>query len=190
MDDFMAGGAKTVPFDQIGDTVTGVVLAAPEPRRQTDPETGEPKTFKNGQPMIMWAVRIATDLRDPQDPYDDGERMIYLKWKSQDAVKNAVRASGARGIEAGGILTLTLSGFGPKTKSAWNPPKEWTARYVPPTQDAFMDNGNGAPGSAAGTVGAVAPQHTPEQLTVLERLRRTQQGNTPPPAPQNQQPPF
>lgn len=187
MDDFMAGGAKTVPFEQIGDTVTGVVIAPPEARRQTDPETGEPKVFKNGQPMIMWAVRIATDLRDPQDPYDDGERMIYLKWKSQDAVKNAVRASGARGIEAGGLLTLTLSGFGPKTKSAWNPPKEWQARYVPPPPgDPFMDNGNGAVAQPQ----TQPAQHTAEQLSVLERLRRQAAGNTPPPAPQNENPPF
>ena len=186
MDDFMAGGAKTVPFDNIGDSVTGVVIAPPEPRRQTDPETGEPKTFKNGQPMIMWAVRIATNLRDPQDPYDDGERMIYLKWKSQDAVKNAVRASGARGLEPGGTLTLTMSGFGPKTKSAWNPPKEWTARYVPPTNDAFMDNGNGG----AQPINEPYPQHTPEQLTVLQRLARSQQGGTPPPAPRDENPPF
>lgn len=182
MDDFMAGGAKTVPFDNVGDSVTGVIIAPPEPRRQTDPESGEPKTFKNGQPMIMWAVRIATNLRDPQDPYDDGERMIYLKWKSQDAVKNAVRASGARGLEPGGTLTLTMSGFGPKTKAAWSAPKEWTARYVPPVQDAFMDSGNG---QAAPT--QPYPQHTPEQLTVLERLARSQ--NTPPPAPQGE-PPF
>lgn len=187
MDDFMAGGAKTVPFEQIGDSVTGVVLAPPEPRRQTDPESGEPKTFKNGQPMIMWALRIGTDLRDPQDPYDDGERMIYLKWKSQDAVKNAVRASGARGIEAGGILTLTLSGFGPKTKAAWSAPKEWTARYVPPPpQNAFMDNGSqqAAP--------AQPYQHTEAQMTVLERLARSSQqaANTPPPAPRNENPPF
>lgn len=186
MDDFMAGGAKTVPFDNIGDTVTGIVIAPPEARRQTDPETGEPKTFKNGQPMIMWAVRVATNLRDPQDPYDDGERMIYLKWKSQEAVKNAVRASGAQTIEAGGTLTLTLSGFGPKTKSAWNPPKEWTARYVPPANDAFMNNGGqqAAPQQA---------QHTPEQMTVLQRLAQSAQQaqGTPPPAPaQSGNPPF
>lgn len=187
MDDFMAGGAKTIPFDNVGDTVTGVVLAQPEARKQTHPDTGEPKLFPNGQPMIMWAIRVATELRDPQDPYDDGERVIYLKWKSQDAVKNAVRASGAQTIEPGGILTLTMSGLGEKKKAAWNAPKEWQARYQPPPNN-FMDNNGGQAQQQA------APLHTEAQMTVLQRMAQQNQNfqrSQPPAAPrQDETPPF
>src|SRR5262245_40748422 len=119
-DDFMGGGGRTVQFETPGDTVRGQVLAPPERRQQTDPNTGEPKTFPDGRPKYIFCVRLQTDLRDPQDPFDDGERMIYLKWKSLIAVRNAIRAVGGNGLEVGGYLTLTLVGFGPKTKAAWN----------------------------------------------------------------------
>lgn len=186
-DEFMGSGAKTVPFEQVGDSVTGIIVSPPEPRNQTDPETGEQKFFKNGQPMIMWAVKVSTNLRDPQDPFDDGERMLYLKWKSLDAVRNAVRASGSTGLQPGGQLTLTLSGFGPKPKPAWSAPKEWQARYVPPPQGYgqpdFLDNG----GQQQQT-----QQSTPQQQTVLQRLA-AQHDNNPMlrPAPvQTDNPPF
>ncbi len=138
-DDFMGGGGQSVRFDNVGDTVTGVILARPEKKAQTDTETGEVKKFASGETRYIFTVRIQTELRDPQDPADTGERTLYLKWKSLEAVRNAVRATGAPGLEPGGVLTLTLVGFGPKTKAAWNPPKLWAAQYAPPNHnDAFM----------------------------------------------------
>lgn len=173
-DEFMGGGARSVPFETIGDTVTGLVLAPPEKRQQTDPDTGGPKTFSGGEVRWMFAVRIQTELRDPADPADTGERSLFLKWKSLDAVRNAVRATGAAGLLPGGILTLTLTGFGPKTKSAWNPPKLWSASYIPPDPNvAFMATPGPAPQAAAPAPVAPPRPSAEDQAATIARLRAT-----------------
>jgi hypothetical protein len=148
-DDFMGGSSKGVQFEEVGDTVTGLILARPEKRQQTDPQTGKPKTFDDGSPRYMFVVRIQTELRDPEDQFDTGERSLFLKWKSLDAVRSAIKATGAKGLEPGGFLTLTLAGFGPKPKGL-NAPKLWSAAYVPPNpNDAFMAETPAQPAAAA-----------------------------------------
>lgn len=138
--EFMGGGTgRTVPFENVGDTITGMIMALPEKRQQTDPNTGEAKTFPDGSPRWIFVLRIMTELREADDPADDGERVLYLKWKSLDAVRAAIRAAGKQNLEVGGFLTLTLSGFGAKTKNAWNPPKLWNALYQPPDPVSIMD---------------------------------------------------
>ena len=154
-DDFMGGGAKSVPFETVGDSVTGTLLDLPEKRVQTDIENGTPKTFPDGSPKTMFAVRLQTTLRDPGDPFDMGERTIFLKWKSLQAVQAAIRASGAPGPEVGGQLTLTLAGFEAAPKRGWNPIKLWNAQYVPPPPGAQFMNGTDTAGYAP--QGAYAP---------------------------------
>lgn len=177
MDEFMGGGTKSFPFDNIGDTITGVVMSPPEKLQQTDFE-GNPRVWANGQPKWMYRITLQTDLRDPADPYDDGVRNIYVKWLSQTAVQAAVRAAGGRTIEPGGILTLTFSGVGQKKPGVPQPPKLWTAQYVAP-QNGFMDNGSSpqAPmptSPAPQTTYPATPQPagaSPAQQSVLERMR-------------------
>jgi len=130
------GSAPSVPFEQVGDTVTGIITSPPEKRVQTD-EDGNPKTFKSGDVKYMWMVRIQTSLRNPQDPFDTGERGLFLKWKSLEAVQTAVRASGAKSLQVGGTLTLTLAGFGQRASAMYSPPKLWTAHYTP-APDNFL----------------------------------------------------
>lgn len=137
----MGGGAKSVPFEAVGDSVTGTLLDLPEKRVQTDIEDGTPKTFPDGSPKTMFALRLQTGLRDPADQFDTGERTIFLKWKSLQAVQSAIRASGAPGPEVGGQLTLTLAGFDAAPKRGWNPIKLWTAQYLPPPPGAQFMNG-------------------------------------------------
>lgn len=178
MDEFMGGGTKSFPFDNIGDTVTGVVVGLPEKLQQTDFE-GKLKFWDNGQPKWMYRITLQTDVRDPGDPYDDGIRNIYVKWMSLKAVQNAVKSSGARSIEMGGILSLTFSGVGQKKPGMPQPPKEWVAQYLPPQGD-FMDNGSSAPAPVpTSPVTYTQPTQpvpvpagaSPAQRSVLERMR-------------------
>lgn len=136
--DFMSGGrSKSYQFNIPGDSVTGRIVKI-EKQQQTDMDKGTPKVFPNGQPMMMWAVTLQTELRngeglrdfDPREETDDGLRTVYLKWKSEEAVKLAIRASGAQKPEIDGILTLIYSRPGPK-QGNFNT-KLWEARYVPP----------------------------------------------------------
>lgn len=141
-DDFMTGGgAKSFPFDNVGDSVTGVIVDITK-RQQTDMDTGEPKFWGNGEPRWMYTIQLQTELSD--GPFDDGMRSVNVKWKSLDAVRNAVRAAGGSKPEIGGKLRLTYAADGPKERGK-QAPKEWTAQYKLPEPkvqaDDFMESG-------------------------------------------------
>ena len=135
-------GGNSFRFDTPGDTVTGQVIDMTE-QQQTDLQTGEPRTFSNGQPMMMYRVDLQTQLRDPADPTDDGRRSVYLKGSrapesqsSLAAVLHAVRqATGRTQLTVGGTLTLTYIGDGASKTRGFNPPKLYVAEYVPPRLD-------------------------------------------------------
>lgn len=134
-------GAGSFGFDQVGDTVTGVIRDLDEVQ-QTDMKTGQPAFWDDGKPKTMYRVTLATDLRDPGDASDDGTRSVYLRGSvkaesksSLAAVLAAVRdaTGGGRDLKVGGKLTLTFSGEGQPSQKGWNPPKQYTAAYEPPS---------------------------------------------------------
>lgn len=168
MSGFMGGGGgKSVLLESIGDSVTGIVIGEPEERESTD-DDGNVRLFKNGKPRTVWVVPIATDLRDPEDPFDEGERTLWLKWKSLEAVQRAIRAAGRRDIEIGGTIILTLSGFGPRAKPSQNPPKLYSAQYSPPS-NGFMSDETPPPAPAASPGLASAPSAS-VRGSILDRL--------------------
>jgi len=131
----MGGGVRSAKFEKPGDKVSGTIVAA-EVTQQTDLTTGAPKTWDNGDPMMQLVVTLATDQRDPEDPDDTGERKLYLKGSkpttSLGAVKGAIKAAGAKGIEVNGTLQLAYTGDGEPTKRGFNAPKEYVAKYQAP----------------------------------------------------------
>lgn len=128
LDGFMGSGSKSFQFEHIGASVTGTILEITQ-RQQTDLNDGSLKYWDNGQPKMMYTIKLQTTLRDDED--DDGIRHVNVKWKSQRAVQDAVRRAGAKNIALGGVLTLTYIADAPKTGKL-QPPKEWAAEYVPP----------------------------------------------------------
>lgn len=144
-DDFMSGGgAKSFPFDNVGDSVTGFITSI-QKRQQTDLTTGEPKTWQNGEPRWMYSITLQTELSE--DAFDDGLRSINVKWKSLDAIRAAVREVGASKPEVGGKIMLRYAANGPKGNFP-QPPKLWEAKYrkpePKPVDDDFMDGGTTA----------------------------------------------
>lgn len=176
LDEFMGGSFKTFPFNNEGDMVQGVVTELPQKIQQRDMATGEPKVWGDGKPQWMFQVTIQTELRDTTDPYDDGLRTLYLTWKRLDAVRAAVRSSGAKTIEVGGQLALRFDEYGPETRKGYSRPKiGWTAWYKPPVPQAdpaFMDNGSSVEPSFATSV--QTPQSAPVSpgSPVLDSMRR------------------
>lgn len=133
-------------------TVGGVIVRPPEVMQQRkyrkDGQLGDLEFWDDGRPKMQVAVNVQTAERDPSDPSDDGIRAFYLRWKIADAVKAAVLASGAQGLEVGGTLAIKhVSGNG-------NDAKEWAASYTPPTSNPAADAAlmNGGP-----AVHAMAP---------------------------------
>ena len=157
--DFLLGGASaSAKFENVGDTIAGRITST-EVRQQTDLATGQPLTWDNGDPRMQLVVHLATDLRDDDD--DDGNRAIYVKGSKapgskslHDAVRSAVQAAGAKGLETGGTLTVNFVGEEPSKTRGFNPRKLYEATYKAP--DKAAETG-GFLGTAEAAQAAPAP---------------------------------
>lgn len=162
----LGGGGNSFQFETIGDSVTGKVVGLSEVQ-QTDMDSGQPATWENGQPKMMVAVELQTQLRDPSNPADDGKRTVYLKgskkaesMSSLAAVLVAVRnASGATTLNVGGTLTLTYAGDGVPSRRGYNAPKQYTAQYQAPAVNLMGEQ----PGQAASSPAAAQQAAPPAQ---------------------------
>jgi hypothetical protein len=131
-DDFlMGGGVPSAKFPTVGTVVTGRITQEPTVEQQRDYTSGELKFWDDGQPQMQMVVTLATSERSPEINDDDGTRRIYVKGQMKTAVAQAVRAAGARGLEVGGILTVTYSHDGERKNVRFNAPKNYTVEYVP-----------------------------------------------------------
>jgi hypothetical protein len=148
----MGGGIASAKFKEIGDTIKGVIADQPELRQQTDFKTGAPKYWNDGKPMMQLIVTLSTDERDPADPEDDGNRRVYIKGKLQQAVAQAVRKAGAKGLEVGGTLQVSYVGNDAPKVRGEDGAKLYTAEYIaaaPQSQAAFLGTSGAAPVAAA-----------------------------------------
>lgn len=180
------GGAPTWKFDGEGVRSTGTITAPPQAKQEreydpTNPGGGNPKFFPSGDPIMGITVEVQTDQRDPSRHDDDGKRTFYIEGKRlKDAVRDAVRAAGASGLEVGGKLDVTLTRY--DTPGDRRSGRNWSIVYTPAGNAALM--GEQAPAAAAP---APAPaeqtqtlpggqQVTPELLAALANLQQSQQG--------------
>lgn len=158
------GGAKSANLDQQGVFVGGRIVATPKAYqvREYDPNTpggGAPKFFPSGDPIMGIVVDVQTDQRD--DSEDNGVRRLYLEKKRQlDAVRDAVRTTGAPGLSIGGELYIAWTGYAQDGKNPVNPPKSYQASYKTPA----VAIPGGAPAGAAPAVQAPTPAVPPQQF--------------------------
>jgi hypothetical protein len=162
------GGAKAAKFPTAGTAVSGPIVREPEVAQQTEFGTGKPLFWDDGKPRNQLVVQIQTDQRD--DSEDDGVRSIYIKGKSlTNAVREAVKAAGAPGLEVGGVLTITYTGDGKAERGM--PPKLYTAQYRRATAQAantFLAASEPAPAPAGlPDLAGVLAQLSPEQRAAL-----------------------
>lgn len=175
-------GGNSFTFDAIGDAVTGQILNLEEVQ-QTDMATGAPSFWEGGQPKMMYRVTLQTQLRDPQDPSDDGRRAVYLRGSrkpdsgsSLSAVVAAVRAAtGGTQLATGATLTLTYVADGVAPQRGFNAPKHYQAQYVPPA----MEIGDQAPQQPAAQAPAAPP---PAQQPAAPAAATQPPATTPAPA--------
>ncbi|MFF4834052.1 hypothetical protein [Streptomyces sp. NPDC001315] len=124
------GGAPTAKFPSIGASISGRITEKPVVEQQRDIKDGSLKFWKDGGKMMQLVVTVQTDQRDPSIEEDDGRRRIFVKGAMKNSIADAVRAVGARGLEVGGILTVTYTHDGQKTNPAFDPPKQYSAQYI------------------------------------------------------------
>ncbi len=130
-----AANAPAWKFQSPGVTKSGVVCSAPQTRqeREYDPNNpggGLPKTYPSGDPIWGIHVEVQTDEVDTSKAHDDGKRTFYVEGRRvKDALRTAIRNSGAAGLEVGGRIDVTLDSYSVPgdRRSGIN----WVMRYTP-----------------------------------------------------------
>ncbi len=136
--DLLTSDAAAFKFETVGDTCKGKVVRA-ERRQQTDLDSGTPKTFPSGDPMMMLVITLEQD--------DGTETSVYAKGGKYDvadgkglamlpAIQEAVKGQDFR---AGGQMAIQYSGNGKKTKAAYSAPKLYTVQYKAPAINLAVD---------------------------------------------------
>lgn len=201
----MGSSVPAAKFLNPGDTVRGVVAREPQSSQQREYNPDGPGELafwpKSGQPKMQATIDIQTDQRDPSIEGDDGVRRLYVKdhgaaytkgsGRLRDAVRDAVVAAGAKGVEVGGYIEVTYTGNG--TGKGAIPPKLYRVTYRPPQQGAPSDQvlvgqqpQQGAypqqPQQPAGSFHGYRPQQTPAN-SILNAMgqQRPVAGQTEPP---------
>lgn len=140
-------GAKAFSFDNVGDTVSGEIVAM-DLRQQTDMQTGEPLVWNNGSPRMVLVITLQTELSD--DDNDDGQRTVWCRGgnftvasgtgsSSLTAVKDALRKANATDIEIGGTFAMQYSGVGKASNKGFSAPKLYTCMYKAPVSNVSLD---------------------------------------------------
>lgn len=184
--DVLMGGAGSPAwkFEDPGTTHEGTIAAPPQAKQEREydrdnPGGGALKFFPSGDPIMGIVVEVQTNEREPGNPEDDGKRTFYVEGRYiKEAVRNAVRAAGARGLEVGGHIKVTFTHReDPMDKRSR---KYWTVSYTPAGNAALM--GDQAPQTAptpapaAPAPAATPPGLSPEQLAAFAQWQQ-QAGN-------------
>jgi hypothetical protein len=156
---------------KVGDSFTGIVTHA-EVAQVRDYETGQPKTWDDGNPQMQVVITLATDYRDAANPEDDGERKAYLPGQKLAALKAALKEIGRSTVEKGDVFTITFIGTKPASNKKYNDVKlygiEIKAGKTNPDVDKLL--AKTAP-AASGTLSA-------EQIDKIKKLKASQFDNS------------
>ena len=133
VNDFLMGsGAKSASYKLLGAVHEGTITKEPTMVQERDIQTKELKFWKSGDPKWQMVVTIQTNERDPQVPDDDGLRSIYAAGKKKQAIADAVRAAGAKGLSVGGYLRVQYVADAPLEQGQLQATKLYQAQYAPP----------------------------------------------------------
>ncbi len=130
-DFLLASGVPSFKFEKHDDTARGPIVSL-EMQQQRDFTSQAPLVWDDGRPRMQLKIVVATDQSDGGD--DNGHRAIYVKGNMQGAVRDAIKKAGVAKIEVGGTLAVRYTGDGEPPKKGLNAPKEYKAKYEPPTE--------------------------------------------------------
>jgi len=158
----MQSGTKWVSFKVFNKHNICQILAEPEVRQQRDFDDPDVKLFwPNGDPRMEVVVEVMTAERDPEIENDQGVRSLHIKGNMIASVREAVKRTGAPGLEVGGILDIAWTGVG-EQKGKGEPPKSYTSVYTRPASA-----GNGALMQPQGPGTPVPPPSAPTMEQIL-----------------------
>ncbi|MBF6467024.1 hypothetical protein IU427_17815 [Nocardia beijingensis] len=105
-----------------GTTVYGRIIAAvEEPKLKFGGAPGEVELDEDGQPVMQTVVTLDTGA---------GPRNLYVSWRMEQAIGQAMEAAGAEDFEIGATLSVTYTGPDPEYSRA----RLFTAVYTSATE--------------------------------------------------------
>lgn len=120
IDEFLVGKPREVwsaQFLKPGDSVTGTIVSSElqQQKEFADDEKkgvkrGDPKFWDDGKPMNQLRIVLQTTDRDVSYDNDTGKRAVYAKGELANAIRDAIKTSGATGLTEGAELGVTFTG--------------------------------------------------------------------------------
>lgn len=125
--DIAGPGGKWVKVAAPGEEIVGDIT---DVFMQDATFEGEVRTTRKGKVIRELVFTLATALRDPDNPEDDGERVFATggKWRLHEAIAAALKEADATAIEVGARIKITATGFDANDKRALT----WSAKYKKP----------------------------------------------------------
>lgn len=138
----MGSGGRSASFKKHGDQVWGVIAHA-ETRQQISMDDSAPLFWEDGKPRMQVVVTLQTEEQD--DDEDDGLRRVYVKVPSQmlAAMRKAVTAAGAKGIEEGGKFLVRYVSDAAPTRKGFNGQKQYFCKYEQPSRAVVLPDEDG-----------------------------------------------
>jgi hypothetical protein len=142
-------------FENVGDTYAGTITGLDE-RNQTDPVTGQVKTFASGDPQTVWVITIEQANGETIALWARGGNYVPNQGTGESmlfAIGTAVKNANASAVEVGGRLAVRHSGIGKPTAPGLSAPRLFVAQYEPPANqpqsipaaDLFEPTGDQSP---------------------------------------------
>ena len=115
-----SGGGKAAKFEDIGDTVKGVVTAVEKRQLRNFADTG-PETWPDGGPKFTWLITMETD---------DGPQTLFVRGQMYTAVREAAVAAEITEM-IGATLAVKHTGLGTPSVKGYREPKLYAAKWTP-----------------------------------------------------------
>lgn len=119
-----SSGPPAFKFANIGDTARGVITRT-EVAQVRDFKTNQPRVYPDGNPIMQIVITIRPDGSDE-------ETRIFCKQAAKEAIRDAVAAAGATGLEIGGRIAVQYSGDEPPEQPGLTAKKQFVAQYQAP----------------------------------------------------------
>jgi len=162
----MGAGVPATKPQYKGHTVTIDRITNVEAVQRVDFKTRLPLFYEDKKPQMQIVVTGETSERNPDNPDDNGLRKMYIKGQARQAVRDAVIAASAQGLENGGALALQWYDDKPPEQVGMSPQKLHKAQYRPPAVSALLGD-QGQPSGQQAPQGGDQPAPTGDLFAPL-----------------------
>ncbi|PSK96678.1 hypothetical protein CLV30_12560 [Haloactinopolyspora alba] len=174
-----AGGGPAISWKgkPDGTTYIGIVsreVTSGDVQQETDPQTGQPKTYRDGRPRFVMIVPLHVQANQE---FPEGQARWYVRGQARDELVRAMAEAGAPSgpPEAGAVITVTLTGR--RGSGGGIPSNVFAVRYQRP------DGATAQPPVPQTEQPAPQPQPAPVQQPQPQPQPQPQYAQPPAPAP-------